>query len=445
LYNGLWIKIAVAVEKLTALKVRRTAKPGLYGDGKGLYLRVGEGNAKSWVLRYMLAGRAHAMGLGAAYDISLAEARELARKYRKLAKEGRDPIEHRRAERAGTRLAAKAVTFKACAEAYIASHQTGWKGVRHAKQWERSLAVHGYSIMGELPVQAIDTPLVMRALERIWVEKTETAARLRGRIESILDYARAAGYRQGENPARWRGHLENLLPQRSKVHRAQHYAAISYARIPSFIAALQRRGGVADSALQFTILTAARSTEALAARWDEIDLEAKLWMIPAERMKADRPHVVPLSDAAIAVLDRMQEVRRVSGKFVFPGRRPGRTLGHGQMLRVIAAMGYQGVTTHGMRSSFRDWAGDCTDFPREVCEAALAHTIGDKSEAAYRRGSAIEKRRQLMAAWAQFCTEAVISGPVPSLPAECPEVIQAFGSILDANQMPGSVFKDRRG
>jgi len=243
----------------------------------------------------------------------------------------------------------------------------------------------------------------LSVLRPIWTQKSETAARLRGRVESILDFATSAGYRSGENPARWRGHLANLLPRKSKVAQVKHYQALSYAAIPEFMMLLRQRTGIADRALQFAILTGVRSSEALGAIWDEFDLDAKLWTIPAARMKAKRDHIVPLSDAVVAVLETMRVIRQPGAGFVFPGRRRGRPLGHGQMLRTIAALGHRGVTTHGMRSAFRDWAGDCTTFPREIAEAALAHVVGDKSETAYRRSTAIEKRRGLMQAWADYC------------------------------------------
>lgn len=389
------------LEKLSALRVKRASKPGLYGDGHGLYLRVGDGNAKSWVLRYMLSGVAHSMGIGAVADFSLAEARERAAKYRKLAKQGIDPIEARRAERTGS--SARAITFAACAEAYIANHKGAWKGARHAKQWMSSLEAYACPALGGLPVSRIDTAAVMSVLGPIWTQKPETAARLRGRIESVLDFATSAGYRSGENPARWRGHLANLLPRKSKVAQVKHYQALPYAAMPAFMTLLRQRTEVADYALQFAILTAVRSGEALAATWDEFDLEAKLWTIPAERMKAKRDHIVPLSDAVLVVLAKMRMIRQPGVGVVFAGRRRGRPLGHGQLLRTIAALGYRGVTTHGMRSAFRDWAGDCTAFPRELAEAALAHVVGDKSETAYRRSTAIEKRRCLMQAWADYC------------------------------------------
>src|SRR5215831_20453973 len=291
----------MTLEKLSALTVKRATKPGLYGDVRGLYLRVGGGNAKSWVLRYMLCGVAHSMGLGAVADFSLAEARERAAKYRKLA-------EARRAERTGS--SARAITFAACAEAYIVNHKAAWKGARHAKQWTSSLEAYAYPTLGHLPVSWIDTTAVMSVLRPIWTQKPETAARLRGRIESILDFATSAGYRSGENPARWRGHLANLLPRKSKVAQVEHYQALPYAAIPEFMMLLRQRTGIADRALQFAILTGVRSSEALGAIWDEFDLEAKLWTIPAARMKAKRDHIVPLSDALLAALEQMRVVRQ---------------------------------------------------------------------------------------------------------------------------------------
>jgi integrase len=404
----------MASEKLTATKVARARAPGMIGDGGGLWLRITAGGSKGWIFRFMIAGRSRAMGLGSVDDVTLAEARELARQYRKLVKQGLDPIEARRAERTVLQLeAARAMTFEQCAERYIAAHKAGWGG-RTANDWVATLKAYAFPVFGALPVQAIDVALVMKAIEPLWLIKLETASRVRGRIESILDWAKTRGYRDGENPARWRGHLENLLAKRSKVHRAKHLAALPFVEIAAFITKLRRRQGAAARALEFAVLTGARSDEALGATWGEVDFAEKHWTIPGERMKGEVTHRVPLSDRAIEILGEMHALRQ--GDLVFPGRGGG-SLSHSAMRRVLAAMDRDDLTVHGFRSTFRDWASECTNFPREVCEAALAHAIDNKVEAAYRRGDLFQKRRQLMAAWARYCAAPAITGKVVRLAA----------------------------
>jgi len=405
----------VASEKLTVLKVLRARTPGLLNDGKGLALRVARGGTKSWVFRFMLAGRAREMGLGSVADVTLAEARDLARDARRLSKQGVDPIEARRAQRAAQQVArAKAITFEECATAYIAAHRAGWKNKKHAGQWQQTLEDYVYPIFGSLPVLAIDTALVMKAIEPIWTKKPETASRVRGRIEAILDWAAACGHRHGENPGRWKGHLENLLPKRLRVRRVERHAALPYPEIGNFMEAVRRQGGISARALEFTILTAMRTGEVLGATWDDLgDLAEKTWTISAERMKGDREHRVPLSERALEILGEMQLVRQ--GNLVFPGNKAGRPLSHGAMLRVLDTMSRDDLTVHGFRSSFRDWAAECTNFPSEVCEAALAHAVKNKAEAAYRRGDLFEKRRRLMAGWATHCATPAIGADVVPL------------------------------
>src|SRR5215472_11007170 len=391
------------VALLSARAVQTLRKPGMYLDGRGLYLRIGPGGNKSWIYRFALGGKTRDMGLGPYPDIALAEARERAAAQRKLRLDGTDPIAARRAGQQQAKLdAAKAMTFKACAEAYIAAHQAGWKNPKHAAQWPATLGAYVYPVFGALPVAAIDVGLIMKAIEPIWTEKPETASRVRGRIESVLDWAAARGYRQGDNPARWRGHLENLLPNKSKVQRVEHHAALPYVEIAAFMAALREQEGIAARALEFAILTAARTGEVIGARWDEVDVAERLWVIPGERMKAGREHRAALSDAAIAVLEEMRAIR--SGDYVFPGNRAGRPLSGMAMLMLLRRMGRGELTVHGFRSTFSDWYAERTAFPSEVREMALAHVVGDKVEAAYRRGDLFEKRRQLAEAWAQFCT-----------------------------------------
>jgi len=393
----------MASEKLTILKVARARTPGMLGDGKGLWLRVASGGSKSWVFRFMLAGRGREMGLGSLDEISLGEARELARECRKLCRQGIDPIEARRAQRASLRLeSTRSMTFEECATAYIAAHQAGWNNPKHAKQWPSTLKAYAYPVFGSLPVQAIDVGLVIRAVEPIWYSKPETASRVRGRIEAVLDWATARAYRQGENPARWRGHLENLLPNKTKLHRVEHHAALPYAEIGKFMAGLRQREGISARALEFAILTAARTGEVTGARWDEVNRAERLWTIPAERMKADREHRIPLCDRALEIVGEMDAIRQ--GTLIFPGARAERPLSHMAMLRVLEAMGRSDLTVHGFRSVFRDWAAERTNFPRELCEAALAHAVESRVEAAYRRGDLFEKRQLLMAAWDCYCT-----------------------------------------
>jgi integrase len=341
------------------------------------------------------------MGLGSVDDVTLSEARDKrddAR--RKLKNERVDPIDAKRAKAAQERLEkAKAVTFKDAAGRYIKAHGPGWKNAKHAAQWTATLETYAYPVIGELPVQAVDTALVTQILEPIWTTKNETASRVRGRIEAVLDWARVRGFREGENPARWRGHLDHLLVDRNRLARG-HHAALPFAEIGDFMALLRDREGVSARALEFTILTAARTSEALGARWDEIDFDAKVWTVPAERMKAKRDHRVPLSAAALAILKPLSAAR--ASDFVFPGAKSGQGLSNMALLTVLRRMERGDLTAHGFRSTFRDWAAERTNYPRDVAEMALAHAIADKVEAAYRRGDLFDKRRGLMDAWGAF-------------------------------------------
>ena len=386
---------------LTEREVAKVAKtPGIHWVSRNLYLDTTSG--ASWVHRYMIDGASHYMGLGAFVDYTLAEARERARQARKLAKEGIDPIKKREEVRAAARLeSVKAMTFKQCAELYIRANSAGWGNAKHAAQWSATLATYAYPILGDLAVQAIDTGLVMRVIEPLWADKTETASRLRGRIEAVLAWATTRGYRQGENPARWKGHLENLLPKKSKVRRVKHHPALPYVDMDAFMAELRQQEGVGARALEFTILTACRTGEVLGARWAEVNLASRLWTAPAERMKAGREHQVPLSEPAIAILEEMQAIRE--GDFVFPGGRSDRPPGPVAMLMVLKKMGRADIAVHGFRSTFSDWVTEQTNFPAEAREMALAHAVGDRVEAAYRRGDLFKKRQELMAAWAEFC------------------------------------------
>jgi integrase len=406
--------MARAIARLKDVTVRKATKPGMLADGGGLYLRIGPTGGKSWVFRYRRAGRLHDVGLGPLHTVGLADARQKALEHRQARLNGIDPLEKRRADRAGAALdAARAMSFAACAQQYIDSHKAGWRNARHAAQWPATLDAYVYPVFGSLSVQAIDVGLVLSAIEPIWTVKPETASRVRGRIESVLDWATARGYRTGENPARWRGHLENLLPKKSKVRRVEHYAALPYVEIANFMAGLRQEEGVAARALEFAILTAARSGEVIGARWSEINVTERLWTVPGERMKSGREHRVPLSDAALTVIESMAALRQ--GVFVFPGAKAGRPSSHSGMLTLLHRSGGEELTVHGFRSAFRDWCAEATNFPSEVAEMALAHAVGDKVEAAYRRGDLFEKRRQLAAAWARYCDTPATEGRVVPL------------------------------
>jgi integrase len=391
-----------AIYRLSAVKVANLKQRGMYADGGGLYLQVSENGSRSWIFRFKQNGRSRDMGLGSLTAVSLATAREIAADCRRKRSAGLDPIENRKAERLQAQLsAARSMTFDQCRDAFIESHRAGWRNAKHRGQWTASLATYVTPVLGPLPIQSVDVGLVMKALEPIWTTKPETAARVRGRIERILDWSKVRGFRQGENPARWRGHLDVLLPPRSKVRQVEHHAALPYSEIGAFMEALRSRQAVAARALEFTILTAARTAEVLGARWEEIDFQAKVWIVPPNRMKGRREHRVPLSPPAISVLTELQA--RHHDHLVFPGDRRGKPLSNMAMLMMLRRMDQADLTTHGFRSTFRDWAAECTNFPREVAEAALAHVVDDKVEAAYRRGDLFEKRRRLMDAWAAQC------------------------------------------
>jgi len=397
--------MARVMNKLTALKVEKSKKPGMYGDGGGLYLRVTNDGTKNWVFRYMLDGRPRWMGLGPATLYELQEARAKALDARRLRHEGVDPIEARRAARMKTRLeAARAMSFNECAEGYIRAHRAGWRNGKHARQWEATLATYAEPIIGAVPVQAVETTLVLKVLEAIWAEKPETASRVRQRIERVLDWARVRGYRTGENPARWKGHLDHMLPAPTKVRRVEHHAALPYTQLPDFLVALRKQEGISARALEFTILTAARTSEAIGARWPEINLNDKTWVVPAERMKARKEHRVPLSSRAVAILQQVRELRHADDGFLFPSARHGKALSNMAFLMLLRRMGRDDLTAHGFRSSFRDWAAERTNFPAAVAEMALAHAESDKTVAAYNRSDLFERRRRLMQQWATFCS-----------------------------------------
>ncbi|HQS47790.1 MAG TPA: integrase arm-type DNA-binding domain-containing protein [Xanthobacteraceae bacterium] len=396
--------MAREVKRLTARTVSSLKEPGRYADGGGLYLQIGPTGTKAWLFLFKRDGKRREMGLGAIGDVSLAEARQKAEEARRIAAESGDPFEVRKAAKDARREADAAPTFGGFADVLIAGIEGGFRNEKHIYQWKQTLGPAYCARIRDKKIADISTDDVLAILQPIWLEKNETASRLRGRIERVLDAAKAKGLRSGENPARWRGHLDTLLSKRQKLQRG-HHPAMPYAEVPAFIADLQKREAMAARALEFAILTAARSGEVLGATWAEVDLKAKVWSIPAARMKARRDHRVPLPEPALAVLDAVAPLRRADDDgsgFLFPGQRPMRPLS-GMAMEMLLRRQKLDITVHGFRSSFRDWAAEETAFPREIAEAALAHVVGDTTERAYRRGDALEKRRELMKAWAAFC------------------------------------------
>ena len=386
--------------KLTDRKAR-TAKPGKYGDGHGLRLIVRDDGTRSWVFRFMLNGRSREMGLGPLHTISLARARELATNYRGQLLEGIDPIDERRRVRATT---FDRKTFRYCAEKYIDVMKKGWGNAKHEKQWSSTLKTYAYPVLGDLPVDTIGTAEVLRVLEPIWHEKTVTANRLRNRIESILDWAKVKEYRKGDNPARWRGHLVGALPKPDEIVTVKHLPALPFAEIPAFMMALRKEGATSARALEFAILTAARSGEVRGMKWNELD--GLTWIVPAERMKGKknkkREHRVPLPERALAILKEMKKHGETGLVFKSPIK-AGKPLNETTLLDVLRRMSRSDLTVHGFRSTFRDWVSERTAFPGDVAEAALAHTIRNKVQGAYQRGDLFEKRGKLMDAWADYC------------------------------------------
>ena len=388
---------------LTPLAVKN-AKPGRHADGGGLHLLVKDSGARSWVYRFMLGGKSRDVGLGAAGlgGISLAAARDARDALRIKVKAGTDPLEERQRKAADAIAEAQiaevaGITFRSVSEIYMESNWDSWRNDKHRHQWKSTMATYVYPVIGDLPVAEVGTTHVLQILEPMWRSKSETASRVRGRIETILDAAKARGYREGENPARWRGHIAQILPARARLTRG-HHKAMSYENIPTFFAALHQREAIAALALEFTILTAARTGEVIGAKWDEIDLDKAVWTIPANRMKAGKEHRVPLSLRAVEILKSTQELRKEG---LFPAVRGGALSGMA-MAMLLRRMDVD-VTVHGFRSSFRDWCAECTGYAHEVAEMALAHTIDNKVERAYRRGDLFEKRRRLMDDWAAYC------------------------------------------
>lgn len=398
---------------LTPLAVKN-AKPGRHADGDGLYLLVKDSGARSWVFRFMLRGRARDLGLSrcreaiallrstGGRELTLSQARDVAAIYRLKVKDGIDPLEEREQEQAVKASAeqsarVKGVTFRVAADAYIEANGDSWRNAKHRQQWQNTLATYVYPVIGDIPVCDVATAHVLQIIEPIWKVKAETASRVRGRIETVLDAAKARGYREGENPARWRGHIQQILPKRTRLARG-HHKAMSYEELPAFMALLRARKAVAALALEFTILTATRTGEVLGATWAEVDLGKAVWTIPASRMKAGRDHRVPLSARAVEIL---QAVKPLGSAWLFPAIRGGAM--SGMAMSMLLRRMQVDVTVHGFRSSFRDWSAECTSYAHEVCEMALAHVIGNKAEAAYRRGDMFDKRRRLTEDWATYC------------------------------------------
>lgn len=395
--------MARRVRILLSKQVEKETKPGYHFDGAGLYLQVSQGGSKSWILRYVLDGKAREMGLGSLVTFSLADARMRATEQRKLIADGIDPIEAKRSSLLEKRLAsANTITFDKAADAFIAANESGWRSDKHGEQWRNTLKTYASPVIGDLPVSAVNTAMVLKILQPIWATKTETATRIRGRVEKVLDWAKVQGYRSGDNPAAWKGHLSEALPKPSKVAATGHHAALPWSEMGPFMKTLRAMPGTGSLAMQLIILTATRTSEVIESKWSEFDLEAGLWVIPKERMKGFREHRVPLSKQAVAVLAQVKWDNKAS-EFVFPGAKLDRPISNMTCLAALKRMGRSDLTVHGFRSTFRDWAAESTAYPRDVCEMALAHAIEDKSEAAYRRGDLLEKRLRLMTEWADFC------------------------------------------
>jgi integrase len=414
--------MAKAATRLTVAKAKAllaSGQGGRHADGGGLYLHVTGPGRGQWALRFMRQGKAREMGLGAVDldgtrgGVTLAQARERAAEAQRLLREGRDPIEARREAEAETeRARLSSRPFREVADTYITTHEAGWRSAVHRTQWRTTLEAHVHPVIGDAPVADIGTEDVLGVLTPIWTAKPETASRVRGRIEMVLDFAKARGWRQGENSARWRGHLAHMLPARKKVARVEHHAALPWQEIGAFMARLRQHKATTARALEFTILTAARTGEVIGARWSEIDIENAIWTVPAERMKAGKAHRIPLSGAALAVLRHMLPLQSAERDgFVFPGLKRGQPLSRMAMLKLLGRMGHGDLTVHGFRSAFRDWCEEATHTPHAVSEAALAHAVADKVEAAYRRGDLFEKRRALMEGWAGHCAK----GPTPAV------------------------------
>ncbi|WP_104657853.1 tyrosine-type recombinase/integrase [Ralstonia insidiosa] len=389
------------IHRLNALRVAKEVAPGYHADGGGLYLQISQSGSRSWIYRYMLAKRAREMGLGPLSAISLAEARAEAARCRKLVAAGIDPIEERKERERAAQATPDGLPFRQAAADYIASQREGWKNAKHAQQWENTLETYAYPVIGDTDVRDIDTAMIVRVLQPIWMKKAETASRVRGRIECVLDAAKVLGKRSGENPARWRGHLDKLLPKRERSKKVKHHPALPWAQIPEFMTHLAERMAPAARVLHLLILTGVRTTEALEAKPEEFDLERRVWTVPPDRMKMEKELRVPLSEPAMQIV---REALKTADVYLFPGQKKGKPLSNMAMLNMLDRMGYDGITVHGFRSTFRDWVAECTEYPDSLAEMALAHAVESKVEGAYRRGDMLERRRRMMEEWARYCS-----------------------------------------
>lgn len=394
--------------ELSPLAVRNKKAPGFWpvGGVDGLYLNVTETGSRSWILRLTVGSKRREMGLGGFPDVTLEEARKRAREARNQVREGIDPVLERKKLVSALKAAqASELTFEKAAHGYITAHAEGWKNPKHRQQWENTLATYAYPHIGRMLVEDINHTHILAVLEPIWTTKTETATRVRGRIESVLDWATVRGHRKGDNPARWTGHLDQLLPQPSKVAKKEHFAAMPIGEMGAFMVKLRQQKGMAARALEFAVLTAARSGEVRGMCWEEVDMDAGLWIVPKERMKAGKEHRVPLSKQALHLLNTIERMH--GSDLVFPAPRAGQ-LSDMSLTAVMRRMDSKAVP-HGFRSTFRDWVAERTNYPGDMAEMALAHKIADAVEAAYRRGDMLEKRRHMMQAWADFCE--IVSAP----------------------------------
>jgi len=392
---------------LSPKEIKELCVSGTYGDGAGLYLQVTPNGTKSWIYRYQIDGRRRWLGLGGFPAVSLSEARKERSRLKLKVKAGIDPLNEKaeniaKAEVARKVQVARKMTFQNCAEAYIESMAPHWKNRKHEQQWRNTLATYAYPAIGSLAVADVDLDHVLQILQPIWLKKTETATRVRNRVELVIDWANVLKYGNGANPARWKGNLDKILPKPSKLKGNKHHAALRYDDMPTFMDALMRQRGLGARALELTILTASRTSEVLNANWDEFDLKKAMWIIPSDRMKAGKEHRIPLSPAAIKLLEGLRSDSGSEGH-VFPGQKRGKSLSNMAMTKVLHRMGRKDITVHGFRSTFRDWIAEQTSFPQRVAETALAHRLKDGAEAAYQRGDLFDKRRDLMAVWAEYC------------------------------------------
>ena len=398
---------------LTALDVRARSEPGYHPDKDGLYLSISKSGAKSWIFKYDFQGKRHEIGLGSVKAVSLSHARQKTLECRRQILEGINPLLAKiKAKQQSALERARTVTFDECAAAYIKAHKETWKNPKHVQQWENTLETYASPVIGQLSVAGVNTSMIVRILNPIWKSKTVTAIRVRARIERVLDWARVAGYRTGDNPARWKGYLDKMLAAPNKVAKTNHFAALPWPEIATFMTVLRQQQGISARAVEFAILTATRSGEVRCATWSEINTDEAVWTIPAQRMKAGKKHRVPLSAQALSLLKAMPQVN----EYIFPGSKEGKPLSDMSLTAVLRRMGRKDITVHGFRSTFRDWCAEFSDFDRTVAEHALAHKLPDKTEAAYQRGDMLGKRAALMTAWADYCDEKQSNSNVISLP-----------------------------